>query len=198
MGFPLKRTLTRCARIAFLVATIAFALQSYLRGKQDPFESEELGTGHQDHHVESQHDHLPNPSATLWELMVNDHTISEYVKLNKPFDDITGHLGNASEMYTIYAPIDSAFENQTYPVDAPGFYWKFLSLNHMGADAVSYEDLVSSTTVSNFINHDIYFKYLQRISTKDKKGNLVFNHVGEYVGKEVVSDPMYRFRLVLN
>lgn len=128
-----------------------------------------------------------NENATLWQVMLQDSSLQGYVTLNMPFSDIQGHLDNASEIYTVYAPINSAFEGSLqHPVDPPDFYYKFMSLNHMGPGNVSYEDLKASTTIENFINHDIYFKNLQRISTKNQNGSMVMNHVANYVGRPLV------------
>ena len=186
MGLPLKRTLARIFRVALIGVVFAYALQEYLYRRQYYVKSH--NSIQLNDPIEDGQDivHESDENATIWRLMVQDPTISRYMKLNEQFEDIRGHLDNASEIYTLYVPIDSAFENQTYPVDAPDFYWKFLSLNHMGPGAVSREDLIASSTVKNFINHDIYFKYLQRLSVKDKDGDLIFNHVGKYVGKEIV------------
>ena len=186
MGFPLKRTLARIFRIALIGVVLAYALQEYLYRRQYYVKSHNSIQLNDPPKDAQDIVHESDENATIWRLMVEDPTISQYVKLNEQFKDIRGRLDNANEMYTLYVPIDSAFENQTYPVDAPDFYWKFLSLNHMGPGAVSHEVLIASSTVKNFINHDIYFKYLQRLSVKDKDGDLIFNHVGKYVGKEIV------------
>ena len=131
-------------------------------------------------------------NATLWQVMLQDPSLQGYVNLNMPFSDIQGHLDNASEIYTVYAPINSAFEGSLrHPVDPPDFYYKFISLNHMGPNNVSYDDLKASTTIGNFINHDIYFKNLQRISTKSKNGSVVMNHVANYVGRPLVGSSKF-------
>ena len=197
------RGILRVALNVVIAASIAFALNTLLRGKSrrpngdatslhlpthdtvEPWSTVEA--------VESQQH--PNENATLWQVMLQDPTLQGYVNLNMPFADIKGHLDNASEIYTVYAPINSAFEApQRHPVDAIEFYYKFISLNHMGPDNVSYEDIKASTTVENFINHDAYFKNLQRISTKSKDGKLVLNHVANYVGRPLVRNELCESR----
>ena len=199
MGLNTSRQFHRWARVILRVAInigiaacIAFALHALLRNKsksstgddqsslQDPIEPLDTGRianpqAHTDEH------------ATLWQMMLQDPSLEGYVNLNTPFSDIKDHLDNASEIYTIYAPINSAFEGPLrHPVDPPVFYHKFFSLNHMGPGNVSYEELQASTTVQNFLNHDIFFKNLQRISTKGKDGKTVLNHVASYVGRPLV------------
>ena len=189
------RGILRLTLNAALAACIAFALHALLRGKSNNWKEDDLALELPPHdsveplstvEVAESQQHS-NENATLWQVMLQDPTLQGYVNFNMPFLDIKGHLDNASEIYTIYAPINSAFEGpQRHPVDAPDFYWKFLSLNHMGPKNISYEDLKASTTVENFLNHDIYFKNLQRISTKGKNGEMLFNHVANYVGQPLV------------
>ena len=189
------RGILRIALNTALAGCIAFALHILLRGKSKNWKGDNIALKLPPHdsveplstiEVAESQQHS-NENATLWQVMLQDPTLQSYVDFNKPFLDIIGHLDNASEIHTIYAPINSAFEGpQRHPVDAPVFYWKFLSLNHMGPKSVSYEELKASTTVENFLNHDIFFKNLQRISTKSKNGEMVFNHIANYVGQPLV------------
>ena len=191
------RAILRVTLNIVLAASIAFALHATLRrGTSKSWNGDGIGLQFPPHDTveplstidvaESQQH--PDKNATLWQVMLQDSTLQGYVDFIVPFSDIKNHLENASEIYTIYAPINSAFEGPLrHPVDAPQFYYKFLSLNHMGPNNVSYEELKASTTVENFMNHDIFFKNLQRISTKSKNGGMVLNHVANYVGRPLVS-----------
>lgn len=180
---------------AALAASIAFILHTLLRGRWRSENGIDIDFQLQPHvtleplrtiEVEDSAPHL-NENATLWQVMLEDPSLQRYIDLNMPFSDIKGRLDNASEICTVYAPIDSAFEGPLrHPVDPPVFYHKFIRLNHIGPNNVSYEDLKASTTVENFMNHDVYFKNLQRISTKSKNGSMVMNHVANYVGRPLV------------
>ncbi|MCJ1264301.1 hypothetical protein MMC22_004172 [Lobaria immixta] len=199
MGLRTSRQFQRWARgilrvtlNAALAVSIAFALHTLMRGKSKSWNGDGTGLKLPAHDsveplrpievAESQQHPVEN--ATLWQVMLQDPTLQSFVSLNMPFSDIKDRLDNASEIFTIYAPINSAFEGPLRnPVDAPGFYYKFLSLNHMGPKNISYEELKASTTVENFINHDIFFKNLQRISTQGKNGEMTLNHVANYVGQ---------------
>ena len=204
MGLKTSRQFQRRARAilrvtlnAVLAASIAFALHATLRrGKSKSWDGNDIGLQLPPHDTveplstvevaKSQQD--PDKNATLWQVMLQDPTLQGFVNLIMPFSDIKGHLEDASKIYTIYAPINSAFEGPLrHPVDAVQFYYKFVSLNHMGPNKVSYEELKASTTVENLMNHDIFFKNLQRISTKSKSGGMVLNHVANYVGRPLVS-----------
>ena len=175
---------------AVLASVVAFILHDLLRGRsskifQLPFH-DTIETSHTNQVEEALL--RQDENATIWQVMLQDPSLQRFVDLNMPFSDIKGHLDNASEIYTVYAPIDSAFEGPLrHPVDPPNFYAKFFSLNHMGPGKVSHEDLQASTTVANSLNHDVYFKNLQRISTKSKQGSMVVNHVANYVGRPLVS-----------
>ncbi|ORY10496.1 fasciclin domain family protein [Clohesyomyces aquaticus] len=189
MGVPLKRTLTKLFRFAIVGVVLAIALQTYLRQRQEYFYSGNDIVKHIP--TENRHETFQEPeensNATLWQLMLQDPTITEFVKLNTPFGDINGPLDDPSQIWTLYVPIDSAYKDALHPTDAPPFYWKFLSLNHFGSGAVSYDDMLASTTttVESRIPHDIFFNYRQRISVKNQKGEIAFNHVGKYVGKQL-------------
>jgi len=210
MGLRTSRQAQRWARgilrvtlNVLLAASIAFTLHILLRGKSKSWNGHDTGLQLPPHdtveplstiEVAESQQH-PDENATLWQVMLQDPTLQGYVNLNMPFGDIKGHLDNASEIYTVYAPINSAFEGPLrHPVDAPEFYYKFISLNHMGPNNVSFEEMKASTTVENFINHDIFFKNLQRISTKSKNGGMVLNHVANYVGRPLVRNEICEYR----
>ena len=205
------RSILRVALNVVIAACVALALHTLLRDKPkseigddiglrlppedtaEPLGAKEVADSLPQSTVEDASlQERPDGNATLWQVMLQDPTLQGYVNLNMPFSDIKGHLDNASEIYTIYAPINSAWEGPLrHPVDAPDFYWKFLSLNHMGPKNVSYEELKASMTVENFLNHDIFFKNLQRISTKSRSGDMVLNHVAKYVGQPLVRNEIW-------
>ena len=190
-----RRGVLRVSINITLAAFVAFVVHTLTQGKSKSWSGGSIenqllphGTAEIQSTIEvvkPQQDLLEN--ATLWKMMLGDPTLQEFVNLNMPFQDIQANLDDANQIYTIYAPIDSAFQAPLRnPVDAPDFYYKFLSLNHMGPNNVSYEELAASTTVENFLNHDMFFKNLQRISTKSKNGEMKFNHVANYVGHPLV------------
>ena len=194
MGFPPKRALTRFATLAFFIGSTAYALQSYLRGTQWMLNSQELGNqGQEIHDTTAENEVGSTTNVTVWEILKNDPTISKFYKLNEPMDIIYKWLDNPKHIFTIYAPIDSAWDNQTFPSEAPDFYWSFLSLHHMASGWTSYADLAASTTMHNRIVLDIFQKYRQRYTVKDKNGDMLFNRKAKYVGKESVSSRDLQF-----
>ena len=182
-----------------IAATIAYALHTVFRGKlksqegNDPdLELPPQGAIQPLSAIEvTEPQKYADENATLWQVMLQDPTLQRFLKLNMPFADLKRRLNDPSDVYTVYAPVNSAFEGpQRHPVDAPFFYYLFTSMNHIGAQNVSYEELKASTTVENLISHDMWYRNMQRISTKSKTGELVLNHVAKYVGQPIVRNKM--------
>ena len=179
-----------------IAAAIAFALHTVLRGRSKSRTGDDIdiqlpsqGIVHPLSAIEVTESQEYFENATLWQVMLQDPTLQSFVHLNMPFLDMKRRLDDPSETYTIYAPINSAFEGpQRHPVDAPFFYYLFTSMNHIGAKNVSYEELKASTTVENLISHDMWYRNMQRISTKSRSGEMVLNHVAKYVGRPIVSN----------
>ncbi|KAK5988364.1 Aurofusarin biosynthesis cluster protein S [Cladobotryum mycophilum] len=121
-------------------------------------------------------DKLPE-NATVWDIIRNDERISRFADVVGMFDDIVGGLKAPKAKFTIYAPVNEAFEREFFPFDLPWFYWKFLAGYHMGPGPVPEKALHSTGTVSSFVNADIFFTYKQRISTQQhSSGQITLNH----------------------
>ena len=202
------RDVLRIILNAALAVSIAFALHSLLQGKSKSWNGDDTGLQLPPHNtvappsttevVELQQDF--NENVTTWQAILQDPSLRNFVDLVgrcMPMANIARNLDNPNKTYTIYAPINSAFEGPLrHPVDVESvpFYYLYFTLNHMGPGSVSYEDLKASSTVENSINHDAYFKNLQRISTKGKDGGLLFNHIANYVGRPLVRNEVLRIK----
>ena len=174
-----------------IAAIIAFAIHTLLlRATTKSHVGDDLGLQIPSHGTVEPLSDTQNSdgNATLWEVMLQDPSLQRFVNFNMPFlPAIKGRLDNLDQTWTVYAPINSAFEGpQRHPVDAPIFYYIFTSMNHIGSSNVSYEELKASTTVENLMSHDMYFRNMQRISTKSRNGEMVLNHVANYVGRPLV------------
>ncbi|RJE19617.1 fasciclin domain family protein, partial [Aspergillus sclerotialis] len=157
MALKVKRALFRATQATTIVVTISLAIQVYMsKWAKDQEPSSLVGD------TES-----PDTSSlTVWDVIQNERNLTKFASLIGEFDDIVESLRASQESFTLYAPLDGAFEQETFPYDLPWFYWKFLVGYHMSPGAWSALALPTQNTVSSFVNADIYFKNRQRISVQ--------------------------------
>lgn len=131
-------------------------------------------------------------NASLWEVLSGDDRVSVFVDVVKKFDDIVLALSNPRAKFTIYAPVNEAFAAESFPLDLPWFYWKLLAGYHMGPGAVSEAEIATSGTVPSYVNADIFFESMQRISVQrtnarpsDDSGSVTLNHRSRFTVREI-------------
>ncbi|KAM0543228.1 hypothetical protein ACHAO7_009528 [Fusarium culmorum] len=121
--------------------------------------------------------HEPNheTNLTVWEVLSNDDRVSKFVDVIGKLPDIVRGLSAPQARFTVYAPVNEAFDSFYFPPDPPPFFGLFIAGCHMGPGPVPAERLPSMGTVSSFVNGDIFFTYKQRISVQKDKSGLILN-----------------------
>jgi uncharacterized surface protein with fasciclin (FAS1) repeats len=118
---------------------------------------------------------------TLWELLRADPRVSRFADVVGELPDIVRGLSAPPAKFTVYAPVNEAFDSFYFPPDPPPFFGLFLAGYHMGPGFVSAEQLASAGTVASFVNGDIFFDYKQRISVQHNPKGMTFNHEADYI-----------------
>ncbi|RGP64458.1 fasciclin domain family [Fusarium longipes] len=116
-------------------------------------------------------------NLTVWEVLSNDDRVSKFVEIIGTLPDIVRGLSAPQARFTVYAPVNEAFDSFFFPPDPPPFFNLFIAGCHMGPGPVPEERLPILGTVSSFVNGDIFFTYKQRISVQKDSNGLTLNHV---------------------
>ncbi|KAF5007924.1 hypothetical protein FDECE_5840 [Fusarium decemcellulare] len=115
-------------------------------------------------------------NLTIWEVLSNDESVSRFVEIVSNLPDIVRGLSAPQARFTVYAPVNEAFDSFYFPPDPPPFFGLFIAGCHMGPGPLPAERLPSRSTVSSFVNGDIFFTYKQRISVQQTGDGLTLNH----------------------
>ncbi|KAF4989104.1 hypothetical protein FGRMN_9346 [Fusarium graminum] len=116
---------------------------------------------------------------TVWEILNRDDRVSRFVEIVSKLPDIVRGLSAPQAHFTVYAPVNEAFDSFYFPPDPPPFFNLFIAGCHMGPGPVSAERLATLGTVSSFVNGDIFFTYKQRISVQHTLDGLMLNHAAQ-------------------
>lgn len=130
--------------------------------------------------LSTQEDHH-EANLTIWEILSNDESVSQFAEIVGKLPDIVRGLSAAQAHFTIYAPVNEAFDSFYFPPDPPPFFGLFIAGCHMGPGLVSAERLPSMSTVPSFVNGDIFFTYKQRISVQQVEGELALGHQARFL-----------------
>ncbi|KAL6921179.1 hypothetical protein FSST1_005205 [Fusarium sambucinum] len=115
-------------------------------------------------------------NLTVWDVLSNDDRVSKFVEIVGKLPDIVRGLSAPQARFTVYAPVNEAFDSFYFPPDPPPFFGLFIAGCHMGPGPVPAERLPTMGTVSSFVNGDIFFTYKQRISVQQDSSGLTLNH----------------------
>lgn len=118
-------------------------------------------------------------NLTVWEVLSNDERVSKFVEIVGKLPDIVRGLSAPQARFTVYAPVNEAFDSFYFPPDPPPFFGLFIAGCHMGPGPVPAERLPTMGTVSSFVNGDIFFTYKQRISVQQDRDVVTLNHVAQ-------------------
>ncbi|WZH40771.1 FAS1 domain-containing protein [Fusarium acuminatum] len=118
-------------------------------------------------------------NLTVWEVLNKDERVSKFVEIVSKLPDIVRGLSAPQARFTVYAPINEAFDSFYFPPDPPPFFSLFIAGCHMGPGPVSAERLQTLGTVPSFVNGDIFFTYKQRISVQQTRDGLKLNHAAQ-------------------
>ena len=126
----------------------------------------------------------PSLVPTLSDIIHNDTRLSRFEGL-LPFLD--QQLSSLDEQYTIFAPIDDAFLQETFEWDLPDFYWMFLAQYHLVRGSLSQKDLLTKETIATHIWADIYYSFPQRMSSQmTPMGTMRFNDRSSIIEGDIV------------
>ena len=120
-------------------------------------------------------------NLTIWEILSNDERVSQFAEIVGNLPDIVRALSAPQARFTSYAPVIEAFDSFYFPPDPPPFFGLFIAGCHMGPGPVPAKRLSSMSTVSSFVNGDIFFTYKQRISVQLIEDGLMLNHVAKFL-----------------
>ncbi|KAB5536175.1 FAS1 domain-containing protein [Coniochaeta sp. 2T2.1] len=172
--FKALRALAVLISVPFLVQ---FLVSRWTRAP--PGEQISVNSQHNKPHVPSAD---PETNVTLWELLRADARVSRFADVIGELPDIVRGLSAPKAKFTVYAPVNEAFDSFYFPPDPPPFFGLFLAGYHMGPGFVPADRLASVGTVSSFVNGDIFFDYKQRISVQhNPDGTTTFNHEADYI-----------------
>jgi hypothetical protein len=196
MSFPtlstampnLKSVVYQVTRAAAAVAFLSLCMQVYMgtifQGIQrDDFEDPMLSS----FPVNATKDPAARP--TLWELIRNDDRISRFADIVSQLPREKSLMASSGRQYTIFAPIDEAFQKEIFAWDLPDFYWMFLAQYHISMHRYSGENLAITETIPTMIWADIYQTNPQRMSTQiSSAGTLKFSHRSSIIESNLVSN----------
>lgn len=113
-------------------------------------------------------------NSTILDILQNDDRVSRFAEVVGQLPDIARGLAAPQAKFTLYVPVNEAFDDFFFPPDPPPFYNLFLAGYHMGPGPV--QSLSSRSTVTSFVNGDIFFDYKQRISIQHYGDKTTLNH----------------------
>lgn len=178
MTLKVKRALLRALRATAIIVIVSLTVQVYMtRWRRQPVS---LNTAH----TQEPQGTFPQ---TVWDLIRSDRNLTRFTALLSEFDDIVGGLQAPKANFTVYAPVDEAFEQEVFPHDLPWFFWKFLVGYHMGPGGLSTTALNGQNTVPSFVNADIFFKNRQRISVQGTAEAISLNYRASLITPDRVS-----------
>lgn len=172
-----KASLSKALRALFFLISLPLIVQYILSRWNRASSSLSSAPSHQGSTTPTN----PNANLTIWEVLSNDERVSRFAKIIGELPDIVRGLSAPQAQFTVYAPVNEAFESFYFPPDPPPFFGLFIAGYHMGPGPVPAEHLGSIGTVSSFVNGDIFFDYKQRISVQRTGKDITLNHEAKYI-----------------
>ncbi|KAK7456850.1 hypothetical protein CaCOL14_010750 [Colletotrichum acutatum] len=172
-----KASLPRALRALFFLISLPLLVQYILSRWNRASPSSSSASFHQSSTTPADQ----NANLTIWKVLSNDERVSRFAKIIGELPDIVRGLSAPQAQFTVYAPVNEAFESFYFPPDPPPFFGLFIAGYHMGPGPVPVEHLRSVGTVSSFVNGDIFFDYKQRISVQHTSTGITFNHEAKYI-----------------
>lgn len=175
-------------RAAFAVAMFALGTQIYIRTVVNDIESH-VPKGSQSTY-QSASNTFSNDSSlhSLTELIFADTRLSKLQRILADMPPQYRAYFESHDELTVFAPIDEAYDLETFGWDNPDFYWMFLEAYHYVIGNFSLEDLAATPAIPAVLWADIYMSYRQRISTQLLSPDTVkLNHRATIVKPSLVS-----------
>lgn len=142
------------------------------------------GCGGHDHHGH----HKPN--QTVYELINSSKYTTKLAELINGFPDLVQLLNGTAANYTIFAPIDKAFDK--VPEDAPKpskAQIKQLLLYHVSSDFYPAGRVLVTRTIPSSLSEDALGGELQRLSTNIGFRGLTVNFYNRIIAIDIVRHP---------
>ncbi|OBS28394.1 hypothetical protein FPOA_02332 [Fusarium poae] len=162
-----KPSLWRALRALAFIVSIPLLIQYLVLKWYSTSQNTPTPVSNEDHH---------ETNLTVWEVLSNDDRVSKFVEIVGKLPDIVRGLSAPQARFTVYAPVNEAFDSFYFPPDPPPFFGLFIAGCHMGPGPIPAERLPTMGTVSSFVNGDIFFTYKQRISVQKEGNGLTLNH----------------------
>jgi uncharacterized surface protein with fasciclin (FAS1) repeats len=203
----------RCSRTAFdqAVEQAESAGRDILsKSKQTTFEAESWlaskfesldRNGHHNHHGHHDHPghHGPKPNKTVYELIAESKYTTKLAKLINEYDDLVTLLNGTAANYTVFAPIDSAFDN--IPKDAPKpskEELKRVLLYHTSSDYYPARRVLVTRTIPSSLTEDALGGEQQRLSTNIGLKGLTVNFYSRIIAVDFVGTSLPQILPTLN
>lgn len=142
--------------------------------------------GH-DHHGHHGHHGHPKSNLTVYELIAKSKYTTKFAALINEYDDLVKLLNETAANYTVFAPIDKAFEG--IPHDAPKpskEIIKNILLYHISSEFYpAGRILVSQTIPSSYVEESLGGQ-LQRLSTNIGIKGLTVNFYSRIIAVDIV------------
>lgn len=149
---------------------------------QEPiFNSEDHGKhGHHGHHC-------PKPNQTVYQLISTNKYTTKLAELINEYDDLVTLLNGTAANYTIFAPIDSAFEKvpEHAPKPSKEDVKKFLQY-HISSDFYPAGRVLVSHTIPSSLTGEHLGGELQRLSTQIGLRGLTVNFYSRIIAIDYV------------
>ncbi len=159
----------------------AFDAKSWLESEDINYDGHRGLPGHGHH---GHHGHKPN--LTVYQLIAKSEHTTKLASLINEFPDIVTLLNGTAANYTVFAPVNSAFEH--IPKDASKEDIKNLLLYHVSSDFYpAGRVLVSHTIPSSYPEEDLGGQ-LQRLSLNIGLRGLTVNYYSRIIAVNIVSD----------
>lgn len=144
----------------------------------------EYGHGHHGHH--GHHDHKPN--KTVYQLIAESKYTTKLASLINEYEDLVQLLNGTAANYTVFAPVDSAFEK--IPEDAPKPSKEFLKkvlTYHVSSDFYPAGRVLTTHTIPTLLKGEAIGNEAQRLSTNIGLKGLTVNFYSRIIAVNIVS-----------
>lgn len=183
----LNNLLSLITRAAAAVAFLSLCIQIYTRTILQDTQANNLESQQLSSFTHNGTEDLA-PLPTIWDLIRNEDRISRFADILNKLPRERSMTASPEGQYTVFAPLNEAFQKETFGWDLPDFYWLFLVQYHMSMQAYSLKDLAITETIPTMIWADIYQTNPQRMSTQvSSVGTLKCSHRSSIIEPDLVS-----------
>lgn len=148
---------------------------------------------HGHHGKHGKHDHEHKPNMTVYQLIAESKYTTKLAELINEYPDVVELLNGTTANFTVFAPIDKAFEK--IPKDAPKpskeLLLKVLTY-HVSPDYYPAGRVLITTTVPTLYKEEALGGAAQRLSTNIGLKGLTVNFYSRIIAVNIVRLPFHR------